>query len=556
VRTQRSIKSPKTSPRESRAVFGAAMVLSTFILAGCDTDSWFNPSTVGYWEHTPSTMPVLTRIDVVERQASAWQPSTPPTNDDLQPGELQYQLSAGDEIRVEVYELVTPQQTDVSVRTIDPSGNIRLPTIGEIPAAGLTISQLQRDIEDRVRAFVPDPIVSVILERGQGFSFVIYGAVENTGVYGINKPNFRLMEALALAGGTFSTTEKIYVIRSAALDPSVEDPNKDRGLGRPTGTNPNAGPTGTKPPDIDEIINRLNEPPKPSTPPTNPPSNPAPTNPPTEPPVTPPNPEPAPRPAEPEKASMGALGPSAPTQDSTAKPTTPPDTKPPIDVDELSKPADAPKPAARTDTEEGWVWDSTKQAWVKSPNAPVGAGAGIATAPPAQPAEPRMYATRSIEVDYQKLAHGESNLNIVIRPGDRIYVDPPLTGVVYIGGEISRPGVYELPRLGGKLTLSRLVSAAGGLSPIAIPQRVDLVRVVGPGREAALRVDLAAIDNRQEPDIYLKPDDHIIIGTNFFAVPLAAIRNGFRMTYGFGFLIDRNFGNDVFGAPPVNVVGE
>jgi hypothetical protein len=34
------------------------------------------------------------------------------------------------------------------------------------------------------------------------------------------------------------------------------------------------------------------------------------------------------------------------------------------------------------------------------------------------------------------------------------------------------------------------------------------------------------------------------------------IRNGFRMTYGFGFLIDRNWGNDIFGAPPTNITGQ
>jgi protein involved in polysaccharide export with SLBB domain len=94
------------------------------------------------------------------------------------------------------------------------------------------------------------------------------------------------------------------------------------------------------------------------------------------------------------------------------------------------------------------------------------------------------------------------------------------------------------------------VSAAGGLSPTAIPNRVDLVRVIGKDREATIRVDLAAIRNRSEPDIYMRPDDHVIIGTNLIATPLAVIRNGFRMTYGFGFLLDRNFGNDVFGPPP------
>ena len=79
-----------------------------------------------------------------------------------------------------------------------------------------------------------------------------------------------------------------------------------------------------------------------------------------------------------------------------------------------------------------------------------------------------------------------------------------------------------------------------------------MTRMVGPNREATIRVNLAAIYHRTEPDIYLKPDDHIKVGTSFIALPVAVIRNGFRMTYGFGFLLDRNFGNDVFGAPPFN----
>ena len=161
-----------------------------------------------------------------------------------------------------------------------------------------------------------------------------------------------------------------------------------------------------------------------------------------------------------------------------------------------------------------------------------------------------MYATRIIEVDFQALIKGDPNLDVVIRPGDRVYVEPPDTGLLYIDGEINRIGVYNLENSNGRLTLSRFVSAAGGLSPTAIPNRVDLVRVVGKDREATIRVDLAAIRNRAEPDIYMQADDHVIIGTNFYATPLAVIRNGFRMTYGFGFLLDRNFGNDVFGPAP------
>ena len=147
----------------------------------------------------------------------------------------------------------------------------------------------------------------------------------------------------------------------------------------------------------------------------------------------------------------------------------------------------------------------------------------------------------------------DSRFNVVIRPGDKIYVQEPQSGVVYVDGEILRPGVYNFPA-SGRLTLSRLVAAAGGPGPLAIPTRVDLTRVVGENREATIRLNLAAIRNRTEPDIFLRPDDHIILGTNFWATPLAVFRNGLRMTYGFGFLLDRNFGNDVFGPPPVNII--
>lgn len=157
--------------------------------------------------------------------------------------------------------------------------------------------------------------------------------------------------------------------------------------------------------------------------------------------------------------------------------------------------------------------------------------------------------TELLEVDYRDLIAGKSLLNVVIWPNDFVNVVPPPTGVVYIDGEIARPGPYDLPA-SGQLTLSRLVAAAGGLGPLAIPERVDLVRRVDGDREATIRVNLAAIRERTEPDIALKSDDHVIIGTNFLAQPLAVIRNGFRMTYGFGFLIDRNWGTDIFGPPP------
>ena len=52
----------------------------------------------------------------------------------------------------------------------------------------------------------------------------------------------------------------------------------------------------------------------------------------------------------------------------------------------------------------------------------------------------------------------------------------------------------------------------------------------------------------RDKDIFLKPNDLINVCTNAVATPLAVFRNGLRMTYGLGFVVDRNWENSVFGA--------
>ena len=475
---------------------------------GCEADSFLDPSQTGYFESTPTSMPILNRIDIIERELGYQPEITKPTAEDLVPNELQYRLAPGDVVRVEIYELVVANQTDVSIRVIDQAGSIRLPTLGDVQAAGLTVEKLQDEIIDKLKGLITDPLVTVVLEEGRSFQFTVYGAVAGTGIYALTRPDFRIMDAISLAGGTAATTERLLIIREVALDDSVKASylrGNDDGTGKTEGEQ--------KPMDIDALIDQLGD-------------------------------ENAPSPAARRSAD-----------------------DPPVDIDDLGstnrenqKDGGAKGGAKNARPVPGFEFDQTSQEWVrvKAEDAPenpavksmkggnTGDASGDAT-------DESLYATRIIEVDYQALARGDSMLNIVVRPGDRIFADTPEVGVIYVDGNISRPGVYQLP-IAGKLTLSRLIAAAGGLSPIAIPERVDLIRKIAPDRESALRVNLAAIRNRAEPDIYMRRDDHVIIGTNFWASPLAVTRNGFRMTYGFGFLLDRNFGNDVFGAPPTNFV--
>lgn len=147
--------------------------------------------------------------------------------------------------------------------------------------------------------------------------------------------------------------------------------------------------------------------------------------------------------------------------------------------------------------------------------------------------------TRIIRIPYEAIRRGDLKYNITIRPKDIIFVPDPQTGFYFVGGHVARPGAYTLS--GQKMTVKDAIISASMLDGLAIPQRTDIIRQIQPDHEIFVRVDLTKIFAGEEPDVYLKPHDKIMVGTNFFAPFIAAIRGGFRITYGFGFLFDRNF---------------
>jgi len=59
-----------------------------------------------------------------------------------------------------------------------------------------------------------------------------------------------------------------------------------------------------------------------------------------------------------------------------------------------------------------------------------------------------------------------------------------------------------------------------------------------------VHVNLQAIFDGEQPDIFLKPNDLVNVGTDIVMPFLAVIRNGFRFTYGLGFVYDRNYAPD------------
>ncbi len=488
------------------------LALAWFLpLLGCEVDSYLDPSRTGRFHHTPTVIPILERIDVIEQEESAWGETTGVLPEDLLPNDLTYILSPGDFITVEIFQAMAAGEWRAHSRRIDANGNFRIPEIGDLPAAGKTAQEFEDLIVDRLRDLVVDPRANVVVEEGAAYTYTVDGFVANPGMFTIRRPDLRLSDALASIGGVPRTARTVYVVRQVPLTEDVR-PTYERDREPPQRERPSQpAPRQDAPVDIEDLIEQLED-----------------------------EPRPGPRPG-----MFGSLE-SGLVDIDELQPVRVSD-QPAVDLDEVR----APRQDLEQPLDETFIYDQERGEWVRTRVAGEATGERRRDDRQRRPGG-ELVLERVIEIPYERLRTGDSGYNLVVRPRDRIYVEGPDSGVVYVSGEVARPGVYSMPQDGTRLTLSRLVVAAGDLGAVAIPERVDLTRMVGPNREATLRLDLAAIRRRTDPDVYIKPNDHVIIGTSFLATPLAVIRNGFRATYGFGFLLDRNFGNDVFGAPPVN----
>jgi polysaccharide biosynthesis/export protein len=98
---------------------------------------------------------------------------------------------------------------------VRPDGKISLPLIGEIQASGMTPSQLQDDIAHRLKAFLANPEVTVIVSDPRSHHFNIMGQVAKPGTYALSQ-SMTVLDAISAAGGfrDFAKETKIYVLRT------------------------------------------------------------------------------------------------------------------------------------------------------------------------------------------------------------------------------------------------------------------------------------------------------------------------------------------------------
>jgi len=481
--------------------------------------------------------PILASTGPADRAQEVVPNATSPRDGDWSYTDEEYRIGPTDVLDISILDLYQEGVEAILRRQVTNAGLIDLPQLPErILAEGYTKEEFKEIVRD---AYSPevlvDPTVSVTIAARRQNTFSILGAVNRPGTYNILRRDMRLLEALALAGGVTQTNIKyLYVIRPKPAPRIRKTPVPTRRAVTPE-----------RLPDLPEEA-----PPERATAPSA---------------VT--QPAPATKPAADPNAALNELEralkgtPAAPASAPTPTPgvllataagapaAAAPQTQPAGDED-LNKAVAAPK----------WIYSAGK--WVRV------AGEGpAATQPttqttqkvetaPSDPSDPfgwkkvdKSDMARIIAINLDQLRDGDPRMNVVLRDNDIVQIPPLEVGEFYIMGEVLRPGVYSLT--GRQITVKMALAAAGNMNALAWPAHSILIRRIGGRQEQVIPLNIEDIFHGDDPDLFLKADDVIAVGTDPRSTFMAVVRNAFRMTYGFGFIYDRNF-DDPRGFTPTS----
>ena len=109
--------------------------------------------------------------------------------------------------------------------------------------------------------------------------------------------------------------------------------------------------------------------------------------------------------------------------------------------------------------------------------------------------------------------------DVQVEPGDTVIV--PKVGIVYVLGDVGRPGGYPINSPSSRITVLEAISLAGATNHTATPSNARLVRRAGDGYED-IHLQISKIQKGKAPDVEMMPDDVIY-------VPFSYVKNALSL---------------------------
>lgn len=124
--------------------------------------------------------------------------------------EAGYKVQPGDTLEISVWKEPDLQGPVL----VTPDGAFAFPLVGQVDARGKTVTDLQKIVVDRLRQYIPEPVVTVSVKDIKGNKVYVIGQVNKPGEFIVN-PRVDVMQALSMAGGTtpFAALGDIVILR-------------------------------------------------------------------------------------------------------------------------------------------------------------------------------------------------------------------------------------------------------------------------------------------------------------------------------------------------------
>ena len=126
--------------------------------------------------------------------------------------EAEYHIGRADVLEVSVW-----RDNDLTRQLpVRPDGKISMPLIGEVVAQGRTAPELAAEIGEKLKPFVENPRVAVIVREVNAPRFNVIGEVQKPGSYAM-RGNVTVLQALSEAGGfnQFADQDGIVIVRNS-----------------------------------------------------------------------------------------------------------------------------------------------------------------------------------------------------------------------------------------------------------------------------------------------------------------------------------------------------
>jgi polysaccharide export outer membrane protein len=129
-----------------------------------------------------------------------------------------YKLNQGDLLQISVWGEESLQK---EVRVL-PDGSITFPLAGRVEVANTTTPEVEKRITEKLKTYLPDPQVTVVISNIEGNRAYIIGKVLRPGPVLLTGP-MTVLQALSQAGGLdkFADLDSIKVLRGGAGSQTV-----------------------------------------------------------------------------------------------------------------------------------------------------------------------------------------------------------------------------------------------------------------------------------------------------------------------------------------------